>query len=148
MPMRAEEIQARIKDSLPENEEIREFIPEIVADGKFYSLAVTANRLVMCKKRFAKLSNEDYPATRLDKISVEEGWLKSSLHLKLKDGTELKLERLKKDDARRVAGLIRTMISIAELGPNTVKICPDCGAQLKIISKVCPYCEYKFDTKA
>jgi ribosomal protein L40E len=84
----------------------------------------------------------------MDKISLEEGWLKSSLNLKLKDGTELKLERVKKDDARQLAGLIRTMISIVEAGPNTVKICPDCGAQLKVIAKICPYCEFKFDTKA
>jgi hypothetical protein len=145
--MRPEEIREAIAESLPSGEDIQQFIPEVVSDGKYFSLAVTPNRIVLCKKKFARLSNEDYPATRLDKITLEEGWLKSSLHLKLKDGTELKLERVGKEDARELAGLVRTMISMVEAGPNATKICPDCGAQLKQTVKICPYCEFKFNTK-
>lgn len=142
--MKPEEIKERIADSLPSGEEITQFIPEVISDGGYYSVAVTPNRLVLCKKRFAKLYNEDYPSTRLDKITLEEGWFKSKVSFKLKDGTELVLERVKKDDARQLAGLIRTMIAMVEAGPNTTKICPDCGAQLKVLAKICPYCEYQF----
>ena len=142
--MKPDEIKGQIAESLPSGEDIQQFIPEVISSGKSYSVAVTPNRLVLCKKRFTRLSNEDYPASRLDKITLEEGWLKSKVIFKLKDGTELVLERMGKDDARKLAGLTRTMIAMVEAGPNTTKICPDCGAQLKLLAKVCPYCEYQF----
>ena len=146
--MKTEEIMQAISESLPAGEDIQQLIENVELDNKQYSVAVTPNRLVLCKHSFPnRLTNEDYPATRLDKIKLEEGWRRTTVCFKLKDGSELKLEQIKKEEAREMAGHIRTMISMVEAGPNTTKICPDCGAQLKALAKVCPYCEHEFKHK-
>ena len=146
--MKPDELKAAIKASLPSGEDIQLFVPDAVANGKYYSVAVTPNRLVMCRKKLAGFSNEDYPASRFDKVTLEEGWLKAKLTIKFKDGSEMELERLKKEDGRKFAGLVRTMIAMVEIGPNSTKICPDCGAQLKYMAKTCPYCNFQFANKA
>ena len=142
-----EKIRKEIDDSLPSGEEIIQFLPEVHCDGKYYAVALTGNRIVMRKRGFWKNTNEDYPATRITKVSLNQGWFRSAVSFEMKDGEKITFDRLNKDNARMVCGHIRAMISAVEAGPNTVKICPDCGAQVKMNVKVCPYCEFKFKTK-
>ena len=146
--MKPDDIKQAIYDSLPEGEEICQFIPDIHSDRKNFAIAVTANRLVICKKGFIKHNYTDYPGIRLDKVELEEGFRKSSLTLELKGGEKLNFERVDKEDARKLCGYARTMIAEADQRASVaVKICPDCGAQLKRRAKICPYCEYKFGEK-
>ncbi len=143
--MKTEEIIEAITDSLPPGEDIFQLIEEVEIEKKNYSVAITPNRIVLCKHSFGnRITNEDYPSTRFDKIKLDEGWRRTTVNVKLKDGNELKLEQIKKEDARKMAGYIRTMISRVEAGPKITKICPDCGAHLSTLVKVCPHCEYDF----
>ncbi len=143
--MKTEEIKEAISESLPNGEDINQLIEEVEVDRKNYSVAVTPNRIVLCKHSFPnRLSNEDYPATRFDTIKLDEGWRRTTVIVKLKDGKELKLEQIKKEDARTMAGYIRTMISRVEAGPMINKICPDCGAHVNNLAKTCPFCDFDF----
>ncbi len=146
--MKAEDIKQAITDSLPDGEEICQFIPDVHSERKNYALAVTSHRLIICKKGFIKHSYSDYPGIRLEKVELEEGFRKSTVTLEMKGGEKLNFERLDKDNARTLCGFARTMISEADQRASVaIKICPDCGAQLKKRAKICPYCEYKFGEK-
>lgn len=146
--MKPEEIKQAIKDSLPEGEEICQFIPDVTCENKNYAVAVTLNRLIICKKSFLKHNYSDYPAVNLARVKLEEGFWKSSVTLEMKDGETLNFERLDKDSARKLCSFARTMIAKAESrAAAAIKICPDCGAQLKHNTKICPYCEYRFSEK-
>jgi ribosomal protein L40E len=146
--MKPEDIKQAIKDSLPEGEDICQFIPDVHSERHNYALAVTSNRLIICKKGFIKHNYSDYPGIKLERVKLEEGMWKSSVTFELKGGEKLNFERLDKDSARKLCGFARTMIAEADSRASVaVKICPDCGAQLKKRAKVCPYCEYQFSEK-
>ncbi|MCD6162852.1 MAG: PH domain-containing protein [candidate division Zixibacteria bacterium] len=146
MIMRADEIKNVIRDSLPENEQIEQFIPKAIADGKYMSIATTPLRVILCKRGMFKYSYEDFPWVTLKKVVLEEGVVKGTICFSKQDGSELRLRNIKKEHARQLCGYARTMIDNASLRKLRMgKTCPDCGELVKQMAKICPYCRHEFE---
>jgi len=146
--MKPDEIKTAIEESLPADENIDQFVGSCISRGNRVAVAATSKRLIICKKGIFKKRFDDYLWVDFKKVALEEGIRKSTIQLALFEDDELLIKNLDKDEARKICGYARKIITDANIKKiSTGKKCPQCGEVVKHLAKVCIHCYYNFEDK-
>ncbi len=146
--MKPDEIKTAIEESLPVDENIDQYVDSGILSGNRVAIATTSKRLIICKKGIFKKSYNDYLWIRFQKVILEEGIRKSSIQLALGEDKELLIKNLDKEEARKICGFARKIITEANIKKiATGRTCPRCREVVKHLAEVCIHCGYDFMNK-
>jgi len=131
-----------IRKGLPKEERIRQFIPEAYLDGNRIAIGVADKTLAIIQKRWFNKRFIYNHWNKFADVELEEGIRHSIISLKFIGGKEMKLMRLKKDEARDLHGFARKYIEKHEAKKIAVgKVCPHCSEVIKYTATICPHCQ-------
>jgi hypothetical protein len=111
-------------------------------------------RLCITSKRLCSLQNlglfrwryQNIGFDRISNVAVEEGWLRSTIILLIKNFGERRLLSIGKDDARDFVGILNSCIEQNnEVFSQRTKVCPACNELVKYLARKCKYCGHDFE---
>jgi len=146
--MKTDVIKTAIEESLPADENIDQYIDSGILSGNRVAIATTSKRLIICKKGIFKKSYKDYLWIRFQNVILEEGLRKSSIQLALAGDDKLLIKNLDKDEARKICGFARKIITVTSIKKiSTGRTCPRCKEVVKHLAEVCIHCGYDFKNR-